>query len=354
MFKVRLARKIERSGLLEASRRILFTASPESSKNGRFELYYCYQFGSCVVVKEKGVVYSITASHVIRNATRNDYMNSSPFAITPNHPRPGDQDFLYPMRYYDFSPSGEHELDVGVIEITATIFHLGMAINLDDESNYIQPGELIENMTAVVSGYPEETNQYECKITNDEEYKQIAIIKREFFRGTVTSQSDGLWFNNFTNQKNYAYSGLSGGVVVCCANKDIPKPLGIVVSCGENGRRFKIIPFYVIKSKVPFFEKLDWEVIDEAYFIGSSLTHSQMKYDDFARFCSGKSPRDFIQKRTNVYLEQIERSIKSNPEKFHYIIEMKKEVRFRVVRDLVFSLICVMNIKIFNGSENSN
>lgn len=303
-FQKRHAKQIEQSGALNVARRVLFTSTKTDESASAFELNCFYQFGTCIVLMSKGTIYLLTPSHVVRNATENKYLNDSPFWVSRSHERPEVMtDFLMPWRYFDHSPDGYDELDVGLVEVNPFVPR-GVVdyLNWDDEALFVRRDSLHGEYTAVVLGYPEQVNPWHYP-ESGEGPLQVAQICRAAFRGTVSVSGAELWFNNFSHREGYQYSGLSGGVVVCVVENET-KYLGIVVSRDE-GKRFRIVPFYEIRERLGCFESLPWEVLDEAYFLGRpthrSMTHSELMH-------ALRTSADWIQPRSNAFLEQLLRS----------------------------------------------
>ncbi|GAB7549871.1 hypothetical protein [Cupriavidus sp. 8B] len=334
----RLAKKIERSGLLRVVRRVLFTAVDPSATAGPFDLSHFYQFGSGVVLVSQGTVYVLTPSHVVRNATRNRYDNDSPLWVPIRHEQPTDiQDFLMPMRYFDCSPDGEERLDVGLVEMNPMIFGLGDCLNWDEGAVFVTDPVAAHGTTAVVAGYPEEVNPYEF-LETEAGIQQVARVKQERFRGVITVDDDGMWLENPNHSPGYEYAGLSGGVVVCAIDES-PMYLGIAISHAGGGKRFKVQSFAEIRASLGDFARLGWEVLDEAFFL-ASMTHERMNYSAFSRFFEMKIREDFLPKRTNVYLEQLERS-RDHGGRDHWIIDLNQaqlELSMRLRDELVSTI----------------
>lgn len=335
-FQARLAKRIEQSRALMVARRMLFTSTRTDDGASTFDLNFFYQYGTGVLLISRGTVYVLTASHVVRNATENKYSNDSPFWVSRSHEHFNElMDFLMPWRYFDCSPDGQDELDVGLIEINSFI-PKGVvdALNWDDDTLFVQQGEDIDNLTAVVMGYPEDVNPWYFPETNDAPI-QVAQIRRATFRGTVTTSRSELWFENLSHRDGYKYAGLSGGIVVCFHEKQT-KYLGIVVSRDE-GKRFRIIPFFKIREKLSDLALLAWEVLDEAYFLGHP-THRSMNYSEQKHYL--KSDEKWTQPRSSAFSEQLLRSLRQRRpsswicdlEGLH--AELKSRLKFELIQVL--------------------
>jgi len=344
MFDVMAAAAILRSGMLNVVRRTLFTSTKTALSASAFDLESFYQFGTGIVLISQGTVYVLTPSHVIRHATDNKYTNDSPLWVATRHDQPKELfDFMMPMRMHDLSPGGEDGLDAALIEMNPVIFDLGYYLDWDNDDLICGPGESISGATAVVAGYPEEVNGYEFLDAPDGSVQQVASIKRDRFEGLVFEDAEGTWFANFSHREGYLYPGLSGSVVVCAVNGRL-KYLGLVISIGGGGRRFKIRKFSEIRTRTGQLTKLPWEVLDEAYFLASP-TMSTMTYAEFRSSMSGEEK--FVQKRTNDYLEQLLRT-KNHPRRLHWFSdphELLKVATSRVKYDFVEALKAVARLK---------
>ena len=344
MFDVMAAAAIARSGMLNVVRRVLFTSTKTTLSVSAFDFESFYQFGTGIVLISQGTVYVLTPSHVIRNATDNKYTNDSPFWVSTRHDQPKELfDFMMPMRMLDFSPSGEDGLDAALIEMSPIISDLCDYLDWDNDNLICSPGESISGATAVVAGYPEEVNAYEFLDAPDGSVQQVASVKRDRFEGLVFEDAEGTWFVNFLHREGYMYPGLSGSVVVCAVNGQL-KYLGIVISIGDGGRRFKIRKFSDIRRRAGQLIKLPWEVLDEAYFLANP-TLSTMTHAEFRSSMSGEEK--FVQKRTNDYLEQLLRT-KDHPRRRHWISdphEILKVATSLVKYDFVEALKAVARLK---------
>lgn len=303
-FQKRHAKQIEQSGALNVARRVLFTSTQTDEGASAFDLNCFYQFGTCVVLMSRGTIYALTPSHVVRNATGNEYLNDSPFWVSRSHESFKEiTDFLMPWRYFDHSPDGHGDLDVGLVEVNPLVLR-GVVdyLDWDDEALFVRQDSLHSDSTAVVLGYPEEVNPWHYPESGDSPV-QVAQIRRAAFRGTVSVSGSELWFENLSHREGYQYAGLSGGVVVCVVENET-KYLGIVVSRDE-GKKFRIVPFYEIRERTGCFESLPWEVLDEAYFF-SRPTHRSMTHSELMRQL--RTSADWIQPRSNAFLAQLLRS----------------------------------------------
>ncbi len=340
MFDVTAPTQIAHSGMLKVVRRILFTSTNNSPSAHAFDFDSFYQFGTGIVLISRGTVYVLTPSHVIRNATGNKYTNDSPFWVTVRHTQPkGLLDFMMPMRMHDFSPGGEGVLDAAFIEMNPMIPDLADYLDWDNDELFCRSNESIQGATAIVMGYPEEVNAYAFMDRPDGTIQQVAKIRRNGFQGLVYEDADGSWFKNFTHRAGYVYPGLSGGVAVCLVNGQL-KYLGIVLSMGGHGERFKILKFSDIRKASGELARLPWEVLDEAYFL-TNPTLSTMNYAEF----SGAEP--FIQRRTNDILEQLMRT-KNCPQREHWIADPAElfQIATSLVKDnLVQSLKAIARAK---------
>ncbi len=235
MHKPRAAKSIERSPLLRTARRVLFTHSGSPTPH-RFQLEHFFQFGTGIVIIRRGYLYLITASHVVRNATSNMYSNDSPFWITREHKRPDDiADFLMPMRFLDLDSGGESGRDVALAELATSMRPVPDHLDWDDASAFVNFPMEASGTTAVAVGYPAELNGYTFA---EPDNVPSANVVRKTFRGYIEVNGDEVWFRNENHRENFDYAGLSGGLVVCYA-AGRPKCLGIAISRGDGGRRFR-------------------------------------------------------------------------------------------------------------------
>lgn len=313
MFDVDAAKAILDSGLLRVVRKTLFTSTKDPKHStSAFDFDAFYQHGTAVVLQSHGMVYLLTPSHVVRNATQNNYQNDSPVWATVRHEQVSDvSHFLLPMRFYDLSPDGETSLDAAVLEINPFIIGgLPDFLDWDNEDLFCKPDDDVYAATAVVAGYPEEANPYEFVEQEDGSVLQIPTIRLTTFLGMISRDvDDRLVFLNFMHQDAYEYAGLSGGVVVCAIGGK-PRYLGIVVSRGDGGRRFSIVSFADIRAALRDLRNAPWEVVDEAYFLGHP-THAMMTFQEFEADFMGRAT--FVQRRSNVFLEQLVRTMKAPP-----------------------------------------
>jgi len=285
------------------------------------------------VLLSEGQIYLLTASHVVRNATNNLYANDSPFWVTRAHEQPSDLvDFLMPDRFFDFSPGGEDPMDAAVIEVNPFVPKgLTDYLNWDDSSLF--PSEQIDlsGCTAVVIGYPEEVNPYQFPAIEGGPL-QVATFARATFRGELLDPY-GKRFANLSHRAGYEYAGLSGGTVVAATTEGL-KYVGMVVSSFDSGKEFMVIPYADIRKRIPSFTHLQWEVLDEAYFL-KIPTHTGMNYLQLHDGLRGNGT--FVPERSNLFLEQIERSLVA-PSRPHWVGTLKPlmlEARQRVLNELV-------------------
>lgn len=332
MGNIDVAKVIADSGALRVIRRTLFTGTRNSEQStSSFEFVAFYQHGTAIVLKSHGIVYLLTPSHVVRNATKNNYQNDSPVWATVRHEQPSNlANFLMPMRFYDLSPDGETALDAAVLEINPFIIGgLPDFLDWDNDDLFCQTDDQVLGTTAAVAGYPEEINPYEFLDQKDGSVLQVATVRPKIFLGKVSSDPDGqLVFENFMHQDGYQYTGLSGGVVVCAIGGRL-KYLGMVVSRGDEGRRFKIVKLSDIRAALGDFRSVPWEVLDEAYFLGNP-THSMMTLREFEDDFAGRSP--FMLRRSNFFLEQLVRTM-NGKQRAHWVLDlvgMHDELRNRL------------------------
>lgn len=333
MFVPRLAKAIVQSGMLNVVRRLLFTSVESSPRSGPFDFQSFYQQGTAVALLSEGQIYLLTASHVVRNATNNLYANDSPFWVTRAHEQPSDLlDFLLPDRFFDCSPGGEDPLDVAVIEVNPFVPKgLTDYLNWDDSSLFVNDQIDLSGCTAVVIGYPEEVNPYQFPM-EDEGPLQVATFARATFRGELLD-SCGTRFANLSHREGYEYAGLSGGTVIAATTQGF-KYVGMVVSSFDRGKQFTVIPYADIRKRIPSFTQLQWEVVDEAYFMRMP-THIGMNYIQLQHMLGGQGT--FTPERSNLFLEQIERSVMAPP-RSHWASNLNHlalEARRRILNDLV-------------------
>ena len=336
--------EIAASGMLGVVRRVLFTSTNQSQPASAFELEHFYQFGTGIVLLSMGRVYVLTPSHVIRNATSNQYSNDSPLWVAVAHTQPNDlSDFLMPMRICDLAPDGSTSMDAAFVEMNDLIMNLGPYLDLDEQTLFVGEKEPFDGATAVVIGYPEEVNPYEFLEQPDGSWQQVANIRHEGFHGVLSEDTDGCWFLNSSHRDGYAYEGLSGGVVV--GNIDgCPKYLGMAYSRGDGGKRFKVLKFTDLRKAVPEIRRLPWEIVDESYFMRHQ-TLATMTYLEFQDrfFGSGR----FVPTRSNDFIEQMLRAM-SSPRRRHWMTDpahVLLEVRGRVQLDLCVVLRMVASLK---------
>lgn len=353
MIIVKDANSIITSNTLAVVRRTLFTATkPAERSTTSFDFETFYQQGTAIVLQSHGTVYLLTPSHVVRNATKNDYQNDSPVWVPVRHGQATHlADFLMPMRFHDLSPAGETALDAAVLEINPLIIGgLPDFLDWDNGDLFCQPDDLILGCTAAVAGYPEEVNPYEFVDQEDGTVVQVPTVRLATFLGVVSSEPDGqLMFENSMHQSAYQYAGLSGGVVVCSIGGKL-KYLGMAISYGHEGRRFKIIKFSDIRCALGDLRSVPWEVVDEAYFLGHP-THSMMTFREFEDDFAGRAP--FAQRRSNVFLEQLVRTMKAEP-RHHWVCDfagMHDELRARLQYELLGCLKAVAKIRTSGGPE---
>lgn len=344
MFDVVAAAAISHSGMLNVVRRVLFTSTSSAPGASAFDFDSFYQFGTGIVCLSRGTVYMLTPSHVIRNATQNKYTNDSPFWVSIRHGQPEQlRDFMMPMRMYDFSPGGEDAMDVAIAEMSPMVIGLTDYLDWDNDELFCRADESIQGATAIVLGYPEEVNAYAFLESPEGDWQQVANVKRDRFEGLVFEDGDGTWFANFSHRDGYVYPGLSGSTVVCAVNGRL-KYLGMVLSVGGNGRRFRIRKFSDIRAAAGHLSTLPWEVLDEAYFLGSPL-HSMMTYAEFRSGMPGVET--FVPRRTNDFLEQLLRT-QADGVRPHWVsdpTEMLEETTAMVQRDLLRALRAVARQK---------
>ncbi len=319
--------------MLNVVRRLFFTSATASAESGPFDFQAFFQQGTAVALLSGGQIYLVTPSHVVRNATANEYENDSPFWVTRAHEQPYDlMDFLMPDRIFDCSPGGEDPMDVAVIEMNPVVLK-GLAdyLDWDDPSTFASANDDLAGCTAVVMGYPEEVNPYTYP-SEDGAPIQVATFSRAAFRG-VLLDTGGTHFENLSHKPDYDYAGLSGGVVVAATQSGF-KYVGVVVSSFEKGKRFAIIPFLSIRQRLQELAQLEWEVVDEAYFMRRP-THSGMTYAQLREML--RKPLGPVPERSNRFLEQIERSLRG-PSRSHWVVNLRLlalEAKQRVREDLV-------------------
>ena len=345
MFDVDGANAIVSGGSLRVVRRTLFTGTNDSREStNAFEAFY--QHGSAIVLQSHGNVYLLTPSHVVRNATHNDYQNDSPVWASVRHEQPtGLPHYLMPTRFHDLSPSGDAALDAAVLEINPFIIGgLPDSLDWDNEDLFCRPEDQVLNSTAAVAGYPEETNPYEFIDQEDGSVVPVPVVRLTTFKGMISSNPDGqLVFVNFMHKESYQYAGLSGGVVVCAIGGEL-KYLGMVISRGNEGRRFKLVTFAEIRSALGDLRLVPWEVLDEAYFLGNP-THSMMTFRDLENDLNGR--KSFVRRRSNALLEQLLRTMKAEP-RAHWVCDfqaMHDELRERLLTELAQSLRAVVLLR---------
>lgn len=300
MFNPKIAREIERHPIVASVRRILFTHSDGPEPN-RFERVHFYQFGSGIVIIRASRLYLLTASHVVRNATQNNYSNDSPFWVTRTLRTPEDfHDFLMPMRIVDLDPAGETGRDVALAEIADMPNPVEGMLYWDDPSNFVRPDHAA-GQTAVAIGYPCELNEY----TFSDEYVPFANVVRVSFKGVIQVEGKDVWFLNRTHKTGFNYAGLSGGLVACSIEGRI-KCVGLAVSSGDEGRRFRVIPFADIRRWFEPFHDLKWQVLDEAYLV-REWTHESTSHLELRRMLTtGDEP---VRIRSNDPLRQLMRCL---------------------------------------------
>lgn len=322
MFDVEAVNAILGSGLLRVVRKTLFTSTKDPERSTSvFDFDTFYQHGTAVVLQSHGMVYLLTPSHVVRNATQNDYQNDSPVWAAVRHEQVSHvSQFLLPMRFHDLSPDGVTPIDAAVLEINPLIVGgLPDFLDWDNEDLFCHPDDDVYAATAVVAGYPEEANPYKFVEQEDGSVLQIPTIRLTIFQGMISRDADDqLVFLNFMHQDAYEYAGLSGGVVVCAIGGK-PKYLGIVVSRGDGGRRFNIVSFADIRAALRDLRNVPWEVVDEAYFLGHP-THAMMTFREFEDDLMGRAT--FVQRRSNVFLEQLVRTM-SAPPRPHWVCNLQ-------------------------------
>lgn len=345
MFDVDVAQQILRSGALRVVRRMLFTGTKlPGDAASAFDFESFYQQGTAIAMESEGRIYVLTPSHVIRNATGNQYMNDSPFWTTVRHEPPAElMDFLMPVRMHDLAPGGFSPLDAAIVEMNPLVpFGLPDALNWDDLSLFCGPSDLVNGATAVVAGYPEQTNPYEYPEQEDGSIQQQPTIRLTTFQGMISTGDDGQpVFVNFMHEAGYEYAGLSGGVVLCGVRGRV-KYLGIVISHGQGGRRFRMVTFAQLRAALGVFQRLPWELLDEAYFLGHP-THSTMTFRDLVDDLHGRRP--FVQRRSNDYLEQLLRTIATGSRP-HWVCELeplRDELKIRLCWHLATALRAVAN-----------
>ncbi|TXD94222.1 hypothetical protein FUT87_07375 [Mitsuaria sp. TWR114] len=348
MFDVDVAQQILTSGALRVVRRMLFTGTKlPGEAQSAFDFESFYQHGSAIVLESQGRIYLLTPSHVIRNATGNQYTNDSPFWTTIRHEPPAElMDFLMPVRMHDMAPGGFAEFDAAIVEMNPMVlFGLPDVLNWDDHTLFCGPDEVVNGATAVVAGYPEQTNAYEHPEQEDGSIQQMATIRLTTFQGMISVGDDGQpVFVNFMHEDGYEYAGLSGGVVVCGVGGRV-KYLGIVISSGLGGRRFKVVTFAKLRAALGVLHRLPWELLDEAYFLGHP-THSTMTFRDFVGALHER--RRFVQRRSNDYLEQLLRTIATGSRP-HWVCElepMRDELKQRLCWHLVTALEAVASQRV--------
>lgn len=353
MFDPNAITRIARSGMLGVVRRVLFTSTNTSQGATAFDFESFYQFGTGIVVISMGKVYVLSPSHVIRNATGNQYINDSPFWLTAQHKQPKDLiDFLMPMRICDLSPDGETDLDAAFVEMNDLIMNLGPYLDWDDQALFLGDNESFRGATAIVMGYPEEVNAYDFLDMEDGSVQQVANIRHEGFHGVVYEDTDGCWFNNFNHREGYIYPGLSGGIVVCNVDGCL-KYLGMVVSNGDGGKRFKVLKFTDLRKAVPEISRLPWDIVDEAYFL-KHRTMSTMNYAQFQDRFFGSG--NFVPVRSNEFIEQMIRALDS-PRRRHWFADPEQalvEATGVVRRDFCSVLAKVVSLKAANAQKNTD
>lgn len=339
MFVKSNAKRIEQSGMLNVVRRLLFTSVDSSPQSGPFDFQAFYQQGTAVTLINKGQIYLLTASHVVRNATNNVYVNDSPFWVPRAHEQPADlADFLMPDRFYDCSPGGEGPLDLAVVEVNPLAPRgLTNYLNWDDSSLFAGYNLNLSGCTGVVIGYPEETNPYQFPAAEGA-VLQVATFARATFRGVITDPG-GTCFENLSHRDGYEYAGLSGGTLIAATTEGL-KYVGMVVSNFHGGKQFKVIPYREIRKCIPSFSRLPWEVLDEAYFM-KNPTHTTLNFTQLQTMLNGCGT--FLPERSNDFLEQIARSVMAKPRP-HWVINLKHlavDAKWRVHEDLITVLMKV-------------
>jgi hypothetical protein len=311
MFSARVAKKIERSEILNCVRRIFFTSLEGYAPESSFHLREFYQYGSGVLLKSKGRLYLLTASHVVRNATANVYLNDSPFWITAEDMKFGNlnlSDFIYPRRYYDDSWRGAGSLDASITELNPFILKIGTHLNWDDDEKFVDPADDVIGSTAILRGFPSELNQYKYKEEADGRWRALANVARATFRCEVksrTADGDFMMKNLTTQSASFDYSGLSGGVVACDVAGTI-KYLGIATDRTADGGEFYVASFHEIRRRFGTLYELPWQVLDEAYFLMHPFRRD-MSYTEL--ICELSGTKAFVHERHNDYLAQLTRSV---------------------------------------------
>ncbi|WP_313281815.1 hypothetical protein [Delftia tsuruhatensis] len=311
MFIPRIAKKIESKGYLRCVRRIFFTSLEDKNPESSFHLREFYQYGSGVLLRSKDQLYLLTASHVIRNATNNIYLNNSPFWITAEDLKTGDlsvMDFIYPRRYHDESPGKDYGIDASIAEMNPMAFNVGPYLDWDNEELFVNKRDDAIGSTAVISGFPSELNQYKYIEEPDGRYRSLATINRENFRCEVSQRigcGDYILKNLTTKPDNFDYSGLSGGIVACDVLGSI-KYLGIATDYMKDGSGFYVVSFEEIRQRLGKIFDLPWQVLDESYFMKHPFRRD-MNYGEFMHQLSNRG--DFIHSRHNEHLSQIMRSL---------------------------------------------
>lgn len=311
MFSPRIAKRIEQSETLNCVRRIFFTSLEGHNPESSFHLREFYQYGSGVLLESKDRLYLLTASHVVRNATANLYLNDSPFWITAKDMKFGSlnlSDFMYPRRYYDDSWREGGSLDASIAELNPLVLEIGTHLNWDDDEKFVNPTDDVNGSTAILRGFPSELNQYKYKEEADGRWRALANVARATFRCEVksrTADGDFMLRNLTTQSANFDYSGLSGGVVACEVAGAI-KYLGIATDCAADGSEFYVVSFHEIRRRFGTLFELPWQVLDEAYFLMHPFRRD-MSYGELIRDLRGI--KAFVHERHNDYLAQLTRSV---------------------------------------------
>lgn len=347
MFNPGIAHAIIASGMLDVGRRTLFTSTSTEPSATSFQFMGFYQHGTAVVMLSHGALYGLTPSHVVRNATgidtKNQYQNDSPVWVAARLEAPRDlMDFMFPMRIHDFAPGGNDELDAAILEFNPLVMKLGPHVDWDDESLFVGAQEDVSGSTAVAAGYPQEVNPYDVHEGEDGP-RFVTAMARAFFRGEIAVEPTGTFLLNYNHKAGYEYSGLSGSPVVCATSKGL-KYLGIVISIGDEGKRLKILRFAEIRAAAGVIDNLPWELIDEAFWLGSP-THSTMKYSDLVR-CMMQNVK-FVPQRTNNYLAQLART-RAHGTRRHWVANLalgQRNAEARVWLDFLNALKAVARLK---------
>lgn len=262
---------------IKSTRRIFFNHLHQSiEERGHFHVDQWYGSGTGILLKHDEKFFLLTANHVIKNATKFNFDNPSPFWVTSSSKYKAETiyDFLMPARIFHIGEliqergTSVDASDVVLIEL----FHPfprhmpDHYLDLDSKRHrLLRKNEFFEGQLLLAAGYPFENNLFEFFEEPKGIFTHATPIHRHIVNGicrfsenepymTLEGISDGKYMN---------LSGASGGIATNIKEKSNEVQMaGMLVSSGPTIIRF--IPSYIIEYAILNKEKAREILIDPA------------------------------------------------------------------------------------------